>query len=172
MANRFQKLRELGSKGKTYNPLVLEEFQWENEWVDINCDPVHQGYASAAAAPGSDDLTWADVDRAMSASQNLRGGRNVPRAARGDVIKSTSTNQQTQITYTKRKKRSRIATGDEDNNEHDDGGGNDPSLVEAELLAEDEEMDDQEEDEAATAFASSGEGGGPGGFQLDDALDV
>jgi hypothetical protein len=32
--NRFAKIRELDSKGKKRNPLVLEEFQWENECVD------------------------------------------------------------------------------------------------------------------------------------------
>ncbi|WVZ78409.1 hypothetical protein U9M48_026122, partial [Paspalum notatum var. saurae] len=41
MANRFQKIRELGSKGKKSNPLLLEEFRWDNEWVDINAEQVH-----------------------------------------------------------------------------------------------------------------------------------
>lgn len=38
MANRFQKIRELGCKGRNYNPLILEEFHWENEWVYENSD--------------------------------------------------------------------------------------------------------------------------------------
>jgi hypothetical protein len=38
MENRFQTLRELGFKGKRSNPLVLEEFMWENEWVEENED--------------------------------------------------------------------------------------------------------------------------------------
>jgi hypothetical protein len=38
MENRFQTLRELGSKGKRRNPLMLEEFMWENEWVEENED--------------------------------------------------------------------------------------------------------------------------------------
>jgi len=72
MAFRFQKIRELGSKGKKSNPLLLEEFQWENEWVDINCDPVH-------ASNGS-DMLWTHVDEAVGATDQLRG-RNLPRAA-------------------------------------------------------------------------------------------
>ena len=57
MAFRFQKIRELGSKGKKSNPLLLEEFQWENEWVDI---PVH-------ASNGS-DMLWTHVDEAVGAT--------------------------------------------------------------------------------------------------------
>jgi len=72
MTFRFQKIRELGSKGKKSNPLLLEEFQWENEWVDINCDPVH-------ASNGS-DMLWTHVDEAVGATDQLRG-RNLPRAA-------------------------------------------------------------------------------------------
>ncbi|KAG6388826.1 hypothetical protein SASPL_150262 [Salvia splendens] len=76
MANRFAKLRELGSKGKKYNPLHLDEFQWENEWVDAGCEPVHQD----AASDTGNDLTWQNVDEATGATQGL-GGRNLPRAA-------------------------------------------------------------------------------------------
>jgi len=50
MSNRFQKIRELGSKAKKSNPLILEEFNWESEWVDVNSDPVHTG--AAVDAPG------------------------------------------------------------------------------------------------------------------------
>jgi hypothetical protein len=70
MANRFAKLRELGSKGKKYNPLHLEEFQWENEWVDVACELVHQDVAAT-----DNDLTWVHVDEASGASQGLRGPR-------------------------------------------------------------------------------------------------
>jgi hypothetical protein len=34
MDNRFTNIRELGSKGKRSNPLLLEEFMWQNEWVE------------------------------------------------------------------------------------------------------------------------------------------
>ena len=39
MENRFKKIRELGSKGKICNPLLLDEFHWKNEWVNENCEP-------------------------------------------------------------------------------------------------------------------------------------
>jgi hypothetical protein len=35
MENMFKKLREEGCKGKRANALILEEFQWDNEWIDI-----------------------------------------------------------------------------------------------------------------------------------------
>jgi len=55
MSNRFQKIRELGSKAKKSNPLILEEFNWESEWVDVNSDPVH----TRAAVDGDGNvLTW------------------------------------------------------------------------------------------------------------------
>jgi hypothetical protein len=73
MENRFAKIRELGSKGKKSNPLVLEEFQWENEWVDEESD--------------SGNL-WAAADEALGATEGLRG-RNVPRAA-GGLVRGTS----------------------------------------------------------------------------------
>ncbi|XP_039840065.1 uncharacterized protein LOC120699998 [Panicum virgatum] len=55
MSNRFQKIRELGSKAKKSNPLILEEFNWESEWVDVNSDPVHTG---AATDGDGNVLTW------------------------------------------------------------------------------------------------------------------
>ncbi|XP_066391968.1 uncharacterized protein [Miscanthus floridulus] len=74
MENKFKKIRELGSKGKICNPLLLDEFHWENEWVNENCEPepVQEG--------GGDAMTWAVVDEAIGASQGLEG-RNLPRAA-------------------------------------------------------------------------------------------
>jgi hypothetical protein len=90
MTFRFQKIRELGSKGKRSNPLLLEEFQWENEWVDINCDPA----------------LWAGVDEAVGATDQLRG-RNMPREAtaraRNNVTRTYGRNK-------KRKTRSYAAT--------------------------------------------------------------
>ncbi|XP_019184207.1 PREDICTED: uncharacterized protein LOC109179096 [Ipomoea nil] len=42
IASRFQKMREEGSN---FNPLVLEEFQWDNEWINggESNDDVHPG---------------------------------------------------------------------------------------------------------------------------------
>lgn len=76
MANRFQKLREEGSKGKRSKPLILEEFQWENEWIDTNAEKVLQ----------EDDLTWSQLDEAIGAtvgsSRNLRSSsRSQPNRA-------------------------------------------------------------------------------------------
>jgi hypothetical protein len=69
MENRFAKIREHSSKGKKSNPLVLEEFQWENEWVDEESD--------------SGNL-WTAVDEALGATEGL-WGQNVPRATVGLV---------------------------------------------------------------------------------------
>ncbi|CAH9122599.1 unnamed protein product [Cuscuta epithymum] len=68
IVNRFKKRREEGS---SFNPLVLEEFSWDNEWVDDSgSQVVHHG----------DDLLWDEVDEALGASRNL--DRRNPR--RGD----------------------------------------------------------------------------------------
>jgi hypothetical protein len=39
MENRFSNLREIGFKGKRSNPLVLQKFMWENEWVEESVEP-------------------------------------------------------------------------------------------------------------------------------------
>jgi hypothetical protein len=75
MENRFQKLREVGSKGKRANALILEEFQCDNEWVDINAEFVHQ---DEAGADHSNSLCWYQVDEAMSATDGLQN-RNYTR---------------------------------------------------------------------------------------------
>jgi hypothetical protein len=72
MSNRFQKIRELGCKGQKSNPLMLDEFQWYNEWVDENCE----------------ETTWVAVDEAIGASENLH--RNLPRAATARAAASVS----------------------------------------------------------------------------------
>lgn len=43
ISNRFQKIKKVGCKGQMSNPLMLDEFQWENEWVDENCDELTWG---------------------------------------------------------------------------------------------------------------------------------
>jgi len=73
MSNRFQKIREPGCKGQKNNPLMLDEFQWDNKWVDANCE----------------ESTWAAVDEAIGASKNLQG-RNLPRAAAARATASVS----------------------------------------------------------------------------------
>jgi len=103
MTNRFQKIRELGCKGKRSNPLLLEEFQWDSEWVDDNCG----------------EVPWAVVDEVIGASENLRG-RNLPRAA------ATRAGASVQKIYTRNRKRPRgtsaapeISGGEEDDSDHD-----------------------------------------------------
>lgn len=80
MSNTIQRFqldfKSLNLKVKRFNPLLLEELQWTNEWVDKDAAQVHGG---------DDDLLWVHVDEAIGASRSLRG-RNIPRRARGDVI--------------------------------------------------------------------------------------
>lgn len=73
MANRFRRIRELGSKGHKSNPLILQEFQWENEWVHENDEDNND-----------DNSLWRAVDEAVGATEHLRG-RNLPRVATGAV---------------------------------------------------------------------------------------
>jgi hypothetical protein len=50
---RFTNIRELCSKRKRSNPLLLEEFTWQNEWVEEESDG---------------DNIWDVVDEALGAS--------------------------------------------------------------------------------------------------------
>jgi hypothetical protein len=79
MTYRFQKLCEQGCKGKRANALILEEFQWDNEWVDVNAELVHQN----EALDNQESLLWSHVDEAVGATDGL-SGCNLPRRARAD----------------------------------------------------------------------------------------
>ncbi|KAM0893956.1 hypothetical protein ACQ4PT_024842 [Festuca glaucescens] len=71
--DRFQKRREkIGDK--SYDPLVIEDFDWGNEWVDPTMPPPE----GARGCP--DDIDWEAIDEAVGASSSLQG-RNLPRAA-------------------------------------------------------------------------------------------
>eukprot|EP00267_Zea_mays_P045068 XP_020397306.1 uncharacterized protein LOC103634292 [Zea mays] len=72
MKARFQKLCQ--KKGKNFDPLVHEDFNWDNEWAD-SLHVVPEGGRGCEC-----DLTWDLVDNAIGASQALRG-RNLPRRA-------------------------------------------------------------------------------------------
>jgi hypothetical protein len=74
MRTRFQLMRE--KTGKKYDPLVIEEFNWDNEWADS----LHVPVPSARGSDAVNDLTWHHVDEATGASQALQG-RNLPRRA-------------------------------------------------------------------------------------------
>jgi hypothetical protein len=62
--------------GKKYDPLVIEEFDWDNEWADS----LHVPIPGARGFDAVDELIWQQVDEATGASQALRG-RNLPRRA-------------------------------------------------------------------------------------------
>jgi len=142
MQNRFQKIKEMGSKGKKCNPLLLEEFQWESEWVDENSETVHGD---------GDSLTWTAVDEVAGATQDLRG-RHLPRAAAARA--ATAVKQ----TYARNRKRPRNTPAqdnvDADTNDSDVG---------------DETQDEPEDSDSATAMEEDEEAG-DGHFQLDDDL--
>ena len=75
MKTRFQLRRE--KKGKIFYPLVIEEFDWDNEWADSSY--VHpQGARGCDNGDNGNGLTWELVDEAVGASSSLRG-RNLPR---------------------------------------------------------------------------------------------
>ena len=74
MAARFQKMRE---EGKNFDPLVLEDFDWDNEWVDP--------FANSAPIGGDPLFTWDHVDQAAGASTQLEG-RNFSRRAHGSHV--------------------------------------------------------------------------------------
>ena len=78
-ADRFQKLREEGSKGTRSDPLVLEDLQWDNEWVDHNAQPVYEGA----------DITWGEVDEAVGASEGPL--RNLRSRGSGSQLAGTAT---------------------------------------------------------------------------------
>uniref|UniRef100_J3MSA7 HAT C-terminal dimerisation domain-containing protein n=1 Tax=Oryza brachyantha TaxID=4533 RepID=J3MSA7_ORYBR len=94
MKTRFQLRRE--NAGKSYDPLVIEEFDWDNEWADSLHEPI-QG------ARGR-DITWDDVDEAVGASHSLRGC-NVPRRAH---------NRADPITFQRRSRNSAMVEEDEE----------------------------------------------------------
>ena len=85
MRTRFQLMRE--KTGKKYDPLVIEEFDWDNEWADS----LHVSIPGARESDAVNDLTWQHVDEATGASQALQG-RNLPRRATATQYYSRSRN--------------------------------------------------------------------------------
>ena len=147
MTNRFEKLCEEGSKGKRANALILEEFQWDNEWVDINAELVHEHQAQVM--DGDTPLLWSQVDEAMGASTSA-AGRSFPRRARGDPGEPIARPLGPYLTYTRNHSRTRLVVHDEE--------------LRAELSAAeyDQGMESNDEDDDA---APDGHGVG---FQIDD----
>jgi len=85
MRTRFQLRRE--KAGKKYDPLVIEEFDWDNEWADS----LHVPIPGARGSDAVNELTWQHVDEATGASQALQG-RNLPRRATATQHYSRSRN--------------------------------------------------------------------------------
>ena len=77
MKTRFQLRRE--KKGKSFDPLVFEEFDWDNEWADSS-HVFPRGRRGCDIVENQDGLTWQLVDDVLGASSSLRG-RNLPRNA-------------------------------------------------------------------------------------------
>ena len=73
--------------GKKYDPLVIEEFDRDNEWADS----LHVPIPSAQESDAVNELTWQHVDEATGASQALQG-RNLPRRATATQHYSRSRN--------------------------------------------------------------------------------
>jgi hypothetical protein len=80
---------------------LLEQFHWENECVDENCELVQEG--------GGNAMNWALVDDVIGVTQSLEG-RNLPRAAAAAPMRHT---------YTRNRKRPRKKVT-QDNDEEDD----------------------------------------------------
>ncbi|GJN06726.1 hypothetical protein PR202_ga24482 [Eleusine coracana subsp. coracana] len=121
------------------------------EWVDANCEPVQQGGGAVAA----NDITWANVDEAIGASQGLRG-RNLPRAA------AVAPNY-----YGRNRKTPRVLPTN----------AQDIDMEEAKPIADDLMQKDEEAGPQHEANRSASVSGGSvdlllqePGFQLDDAL--
>jgi hypothetical protein len=73
MKNRFVSIGEVGSKGRKSSTLMLEEFLWENEWIEESEEV---------------DDVWVTVDETLGATQSLQG-RNFPRAAAATAAPDT-----------------------------------------------------------------------------------
>lgn len=69
ITTRFQKRRE---DGRDFDPLLLDDFQWDNEWVN-----------GEVVDPGDEEL-WLGVDRALNATEGMEGRRN-PRRGGDDL---------------------------------------------------------------------------------------
>jgi len=80
VSNRFQKSESLVAKDKSNS-------QWDNEWVDENCE----------------ESTWTAVDEAIGAFENIQG-HNLPRAVATRVAAFVSQ------MYTRKSPRTAVAT--------------------------------------------------------------
>ena len=124
---------------------MLDEFHWENEWVNDNCEPVREGAANA--------ITWANVDDAIGATQGLEG-RNLPRAAAA----RTAIPAPVRRTYARKRPRNTVAQDlDEIDDEEQD------QQVESDSATP---MDEDEESAPPPTATADGHGG----FHFNDDL--
>lgn len=64
------------AEGSDFDPLILEDLQWDNEWINVNGDLGHP----------NEDLWGADVDRVVGPSSSKNGrGRNTRAARDGEA---------------------------------------------------------------------------------------
>lgn len=91
IATRFQKRRE---DGRNFDPLLLDDFQWDNEWVN-----------GEVVDPGDEEL-WMGVDRALDATEGMEGRRNPRRGGNA--------------TYNRRGRASTSLVDEEDNDIEED----------------------------------------------------
>lgn len=136
--DRFQKRKE--KIGETsYEPLVVDDFNWDNEWVDPTIPPP-QG---ARGCP--DDISWDLVDEAVGASSSLQG-RYFPRAASTSRRGPSSVN----IQYQRRLKRAALSTleDDQESDQEEDQEQDStlPNVEDDDSEVQDDDVTDDEED--------------------------
>lgn len=134
--------------GKGFNPLVIEDFQWDNEWVAY--DPL-----------------WLHVDDANGAS-NANQPRNVPRAARGDLTYARRRSRDDDASSSKMQEQeeSKFGLHNESDSEPEDV---DVEMDEENIPIDDEEVDDFGEPSRSNAHESAGHMGS-GSFVREDLV--
>jgi hypothetical protein len=132
---------------------VLEEFLWQNEWVE-DC---HEG-------DGDDANIWTVVDDAIGATQGLPG-RNLPRSATADSGNAVATSSQVH-TYVSTRKRPRNAPAiDISEEEEEDDNDQEEQHIDQRAQAETTQVNEEGSD------SSGGEAVGDGDqFCLDENL--
>jgi hypothetical protein len=132
---------------------VLEEFLWQNEWVE-DC---HEG-------DGDDANIWTVVDDAIGATQGLPG-RNLPRSAAADSGNAVATSSQVH-TYVSTRKRPRNAPAiDISEEEEKDDNDQEEQHIDQRVQAETTQVNEEGSD------SSGGEAVGDGDqFCLDENL--
>ncbi|KAM3370982.1 hypothetical protein ACQJBY_018376 [Aegilops geniculata] len=97
----------------SFMALVIEDFDWGNEWVDPS---LSQPQGARGCPEDNQDITWEDVDVAIGASSNLRG-RNLHRTS--STLRRGQTNVCLQHYARKRPTTTRPTIPEEDEAEED-----------------------------------------------------